>query len=380
MGFWEDLRFAAHLLAKDKWFTLVAALALALGIGVNTTVFTFVNAVLIKGLPIDEPDRVMAMQSFDPVRNRDMGVSHLDFRDWREATRTFESLAAFTSTTANVSDEGQLPEQFSGTYLSANAFKVMRQRPAIGRDFLPEDDRPGAAAVVLIGHAMWQNRYGGHPNVIGRTVRINDIPSVVIGVMPEGFEFPQNADLWQPLALISGLEQQKRNARGLSVVGRLAPGITRDQAQSELINIGRQLTADYPDTNKDVQPKVLTFNEFMNGGPIRAVFLSLMGAVAFVLLIACANVANLLLARSTQRGREISIRISLGATRWRVIRQLLIESVLLAVISGAVGLAISFVGIHDAQLRHPLQPRPRHRHLEAAGHAAGAAGTQIPGP
>jgi len=345
MGFWVDLRFAARLLAKDKWFTLVAALALALGIGVNTTVFTFVNAVLIRGLPIDEPDSVMAMRSLDPVRNREMGVSYLDFRDWRENTRTFESLAAFTGTTANVSDEGQLPEQFNGTYLSANAFAIMRQRPVLGRDFLPEDDRPGAAPVVLIGHGMWQNRYGSNPSVIGRTVRINDVPSTVIGVMPEGFKFPQNADLWQPLSQINGLEQQKRNARGFSVFGRLASGTTRDQAQGELINIGRKLTSDYPDTNKDVQPKVMTFNEFMNGGPIRAVFLSLMGAVAFVLLIACANVANLLLARSTQRGREISVRISLGATRWRVIRQLLIESVLLALISGAIGLALSFIGI-----------------------------------
>jgi len=345
MGFFEDLRFAARLLVKDKWFTAVAALALALGIGVNTTVFTFVNAVLIRGLPIDEPDSVMALRSFDLVRTREMGVSYLDFRDWRDSTRAFESLAAFTSTPANVSDEGRLPEQFSGTYLSANAFTVMRQRPMIGRDFLPEDDRPGAAAVVLLGHGLWQNRYGSNPNVIGRTIRINDVPSVVIGVMPEGFKFPQNADLWQPLALVPGLERQQRNARGFSVFGRLAAGTTRDQAQGELISIGRKLTGDYPDTNKDVQPRVMTFNEFMNGGPIRAVFLSLMGAVAFVLLIACANVANLLLARSTQRGREISVRISLGATRWRVIRQLLIESVLLALISGVIGLALSFVGI-----------------------------------
>ncbi len=345
MGFWEDIRFAARLLVKDKWFTLVAALALALGIGVNTTVFTFVNAVLIRGLPIDEPDSVMALRSFDPVRNREMAVSYLDFRDWRDATRTFESLAAFTSTTANVSDEGRLPDQFSATHLSANAFKVMRQRPFLGRDFLPEDDRPGAAGVVLIGHGMWQNRYGSDPNVVGRTIRVNDIPSVVIGVMPEGLKFPQNSDLWLPLSYIAGLEQQARNARGLSAFGRLAPGVTRDQAQGELLNIGRKLTGDYPDTNKDVQPRVMTFNEFMNGGPIRAVFLSLMGAVAFVLLIACANVANLLLARSTQRGREISVRISLGATRWRVIRQLLIESILLAVISGAIGLALSFAGI-----------------------------------
>jgi putative ABC transport system permease protein len=344
MGFWEDVRFAARLLVKDKWFTLVAAVALALGIGVNTTVFTFVNAVLIRGLPIEEPDRVMALGSFDPVRNRDMGVSYLDFRDWREAQRSFESLAGYTGTSANVSDEGQPPDQFSGTYISGNGFGIMRQRPMLGRDFLPEDDRPGAAPVVLIGYDMWQNRYGSNPNVVGRTIRVNDVPTVVVGVMPQGFKFPENAALWLPFST-AGLDKQKRNARGFTVFGRLVPGATRDQAQSEMINIGRKLAADYPDTNKDVQPKVMTFNERMNGGPIRAVFLSLMGAVAFVLLIACANVANLLLARSTQRGREISVRISLGATRWRVIRQLLIESVMLSVLSGTIGLAISFVGI-----------------------------------
>ena len=345
MGLWEDVRFAARLLVKDKWFTLVAAIALALGIGVNTTVFTFVNAVLIRGLPIEDPDEVMALDSRDPVRNRNMGVSYLDYRDWKESARTFASLAAFTGNTANVSDEGKLPERYGGAFVTDNTFHIMRQRPILGRDFLPEDDRPGAQAVVLLGHGVWQNRYGLDPNVIGRTVRINDVPSVVIGVMPEGFKFPFNTDLWQPLSVVNGIQQQKRNARGLQVFGRLAPGVTRQQAQAELINVGSKLTADYPDTNKDVQPRVRTFHESQNGGPIRAIFLSLMGAVGFVLLIACANVANLLLARSTQRAREISVRISLGATRWRVIRQLLIESVLLALISGAIGLAISFVGI-----------------------------------
>jgi len=345
MGLWEDVRFAVRLLVKDKWFTLVAAIALALGIGVNTTVFTFVNAVLIRGLPIDEPDAVMALDSRDPVRDRQMGVSYLDYRDWKDSARTFESLAAFTGTTANVSDEGKLPERYSGAFVTANTFHIMRQRPILGRDFLAEDDRPGAQAVVLLGHGVWQNRYGLDPNVVGRTVRINDVPSVVIGVMPEGFKFPFNSDLWQPLSVINGIQEQKRNARGLQAFGRLAIGVTREQAQAELINVGQKLTTDYPDTNKDVQPRIRTFNESQNGGPIRTVFLSLMGAVAFVLLIACGNVANLLLARSTQRAREISVRISLGATRWRVIRQLLIESVLLAVISGVIGLGISLVGI-----------------------------------
>jgi predicted permease len=345
MGLWEDLRFAARLLVKDKGFTLVAAMALALGIGVNATVFTFVNAVLIRGLPIDDSDRVMSVASFDPVRNRDQGVSYLDFRDWRDATRAFGALAASVATTANVSDPGRLPERFSGAWISANTFQVYRQQPMLGRDFVAEDDRPGATPVAILGHGVWQNRYGSDPAVIGSTIRINDVPSVIIGVMAEGFKLPQNSDLWQPLALVPRLESQSRNARGVEVFGRLADGVSRDQAQAEMLNIGRQLAAQYPDTNKDIQPKVQTINERVNGGPIRVVFLSLMGAVAFVLLIACANVANLLLARSTQRAREISVRISIGASRWRVVRQLLVESIMLAVISGLIGLAISFVGI-----------------------------------
>jgi predicted permease len=345
MGLWQDLQFAVRLLIKDKWFTSVAAVALALGIGVNATVFTFVNAVLIRGLPFDDPDRILALNSFDPVRSRDLGVSYLDFKDWRGATSTFTGLAAFNGGTMNVSDEGRAPERFSGSYVSGNAFALLGQVPTLGRDFLPEDDRPGAPAVVLLGSGVWKNRYGSDPGVVGRAIRVNDIPSVVIGVMPEGFKFPTNADLWQPLATIPNLETQQRNARGLQVFGRLAPGVSIGQARAEMLSIGQRLAQDYPDTNKDVQPKVQTFNERVNGGPIKAVFLSLMGAVAFVLLIACANVANLLLARSAHRAREISVRVSLGASRWRIVRQLLVESIVLAIIAGVLGLALSTIGI-----------------------------------
>lgn len=345
MGLWQDLQFAVRLLVKDKWFTLVATVALALGIGVNATVFTFVNAVLIRGLPVDEPDRVLAINSRDPVRDRNMGVSYRDFVDWREATRTFSSLAAYTFSVMNLSEEGRAPERFSGTFISAGAFRMLGQTPILGRDFLPEDDRPGAPAVVLLGAGVWKNRYGSDPGLVGRTVRVNAVRSVVIGVMPEGFKFPQNADIWQPLALVRDLDEQPRNARGLEVFGRLAPGATLPQARAELLAIGQRLSLEYPDTNKDVQPQVQTFNERFNGGPIRVVFLSLMGAVAFVLLIACANVANLLLARSAQRSREIAVRISIGATRWRVVRQLLMESLVLAVIAGGLGLLLSMLGI-----------------------------------
>ena len=221
----------------------------------------------------------------------------------------------------------------------------MGQQPVLGRGFTPDDDRPGAAAVALVGHSIFVNRYGSNASVIGRSVRINDLPTTIIGVMPQGFKFPFNTDVWLPLGTVPGLDTQRRNQRTWQVFGRLAPGVTREQAQSELINISRKLEEQNPDTNKDIQARVQTYHEAQNPVQIRTVFLSLMGAVAFVLLIACANVANLLLSRSTNRAREISVRISLGASRWRVIRQLLIESVILAVISGLAGLGIAAIGI-----------------------------------
>ena len=345
MGLWEDLRFAARLLVKDKWFSLVAAVALALGIGVNATVFTFVNAVLIRGLPIADPERTLAVDSWDRGRSRGQGVSYLDFRDWRDNTRTFETFGAYSGNVANFSDEGQPPERYNGSYMSANAFSILGMRPVIGRDFVPDDDRRGASSVALLGHTVWVSRYGSNPSVIGKQVRINDNPTTIIGVMPEGVRFPFNTDVWMPLAQLNGIEGQKRNARPLQTFGHLAPGVTRQQAQSELVNISKKIESENPDTNKDIQARVQTFNEQQNGGPIRTVFLSLMGAVAFVLLIACANVANLLLSRATNRAREISVRVALGASRWRVIRQLLMESVLLSVIAGIAGLGIAMIGI-----------------------------------
>jgi predicted permease len=345
MGLWEDIRFAGRLLLKDKWFTLVAAVALALGIGVNATVFTFVNAVLIRGLPIADPDRTMAVDSFDRVRNRGNNVSYLDYRDWKDSAKSFDAFGAYDGTLANLSDEGQPPERYNGSHVSANTFAVLGARPVIGRDFVPQDDVRGAPSVAIIGYKVWLNRYGRNPSVIGKTVRLNDLPTTIIGVLPEGFQFPFNTDVWMPLHQINGLEDQKRNSRGLLTFGHLAPGVTRQQAQSELINISRTLEAANPDTNKNIQARLQTFNEQQNGGPIRTVFLSLMGAVAFVLLIACANVANLLLSRATNRAREISVRVSLGASRWRIVRQLLLESVLLSLIAGIGGLGIAEIGI-----------------------------------
>ena len=345
MSFLQDLRFAARLLVKDKWFTLVAVGALALGIGVNATVFTFVNAVLIRGLPFNDPDRIMSMAERNMARGTDLGVSYLNFEDWKAAQKSFTGIAAWNGTTMNVSDEGRTPERYTGPYISWNAFKLIGQQPTLGRDFLAEEDKPGAPAVVILGGGIWKSRYGSDPAILGRTIKINDVPTTVIGVMPEGMKFPVGADLWLPLSAMPNLTTQKRQQHfALQAFGRLAPGVTRDQAQTELKGIAARLAHDFPDANKDISATVMTFNERFNGGPIRLVFLSLMGAVGFVLLIACANVANLLLARSAARAREVGVRVSLGATRWRIVRQLLVESLLLAAISGALGFVLAAAG------------------------------------
>jgi putative ABC transport system permease protein len=345
MSLWQDARFALRLLVKDKWFTLVAAVALALGIGVNSAVFTLVNAVLIRGLPFDDPDRIIAVNMTD-TRGRQFGVSRLDFVDWREQSRSFSGLTIMQGSPMNVSDEGRPAEQFQGTYQSANLFQIIGQRPMLGRDFGPANDTPGGEPVVILSDGLWKNRYGADPSIIGRTIKLNARACTVIGVMPPDMKFPFNNDLWAPLSLLpQEVWNAKRNVRNFTVVGRLANGVTIGQARAELDGIVTRLAHDFPDSNKDLHATLMTYNQRMTQGPIKVIFLSLMGAVGFVLLIACANVANLLLARSASRSREIAVRVSLGASRWRIVRQLLVESLMLSVTAGLLGLGLSFVGV-----------------------------------
>ena len=358
MSIWQDVKFSARMLFKDRWYTAVAILALGLGIGVNNTVFTFVNAVLLRGLPYPESDRIMHINSLNLAEGRnDMPASYPDYEDWRAQQKSFADLAAFRGGTMNVSDSGHAAERAIGNYLTANAFRSLGQPLLLGRDFQEADDRPGAPSVAILGHSLWQNRYGGDPDIAGRTIRVNEVPTVVIGVMPEGVQFPSNAEMWLPMVQAPqmltapvarpdlGKDRWRRSARNLNVFGRLAPGVTLQQAQAEMDGIAKRLEQQYPDSNKGIGARVMSYNARFNGGPIRVVFLALMGAVAFVLLIACANVANLLLARSAQRAREMAVRVSLGATRWQLMRQLLVESVLLGCLSGTFGLLLSIAGV-----------------------------------
>jgi putative ABC transport system permease protein len=344
MSLWQDLRFAARLLLKDRWFTLVAAVALALGIAANNAVFTFVNAVLIRGIPFREGPRIMALGTRD-ARNRNLGVSWLDFVDWRESAKTFSDLCLMGQPPLSVSEAGRPPERYAGAVVSASLFKLIGERPLLGPGFTAEDDQFGAPPRVVIGYGMWQTRYGGDKDIIGKAIKVDDLLAGVAGVMPEGMQFPPNTDLWLPMGQSTIVRGQSRQLRDYQVIGRLADGVTPAQAQAELSAIVTRLGNDFPTTNKDITPTVMPYNERQSQGPIRIVFLALMGAVAFVLLIACSIVANLLLARAAARSREISVRVSLGASRWRIVRQLLVESVLLALISGVIGFALSIVGI-----------------------------------
>jgi predicted permease len=358
MGVFQDLRFAVRMLFKDRWFTFMAVVVLSLGLGANNAVFTLVNAVLLRDLPFPKPEQIMMVVTRD-ARARDTGISLRDFEDWQASARTFSDMSFVFAGAFNVGDEGQLPEQYPGSYVSSNFFRMLGVTPALGRDFTPGDDKPGAPPVVLIGSTVWKQRYGSAPSVLGRTIRLNALTVTIVGVMPDGMKFPFNADIWMPAGTLPpAITQQPRQARGYFAVGRLADGVTVDQARAELKVIGAKLAQAYPDTNRELAPYADPFTQRILGPQIRLLLWSLMGAVGFVLLIACSNVANLLLARAAGRSNEMSVRVAIGASRWHIVRQLLVESLLLALVAGAVGLVLSIAGIRwfDAEAQTVGRP------------------------
>jgi putative ABC transport system permease protein len=336
----QDVRFAVRAARKDPWFTTVAAGTLALSIGLNATLFTIVSG-MDNVPPIDDPQRLVSIGSVDSA-GRTLDVSYDDFGDWRLAATCFEAIAAVRTASMTITDADRAAERFAGAYVSAGAFALIGERPILGRDFRAADDRPGAEPVAIVAASVWKNRYGGDPQIIGRVTRINHVAVTIVGVMRDGFRFPLVHDVWQPLAQLPGLTTGGRSVRELRVVARLRRGVSLAAAGTEMAAITARLAESYPMTNADVKAALTPYTgEFDLTNPWNA----MLAAVTIVLLIASVNIANLLLSRAAQRSREIAIRASLGASRWRLVRQLLVESLVLAACGAAAGVLVALGGV-----------------------------------
>ncbi len=339
----QDLRFAIRMLAKSPGFTLVAVLCLALGIGVNTAIFSVVNAILVRPLPFTDPDRLVAVHGTQ-VKNEidEAGLSWLDFQDLREQSDAFSAVAATTGRSLTLSG-GKEPERVIGAVMSAGMFPMMGVQPMLGRNFRDDEDRPGAPGVVILSHALWTWRYDGDPAIVGKTILVNAAAHTVVGVMPPRFAFPEEAQAWVPLAPL--VQTETRAERSLWVVARLAPGVTLERANAEVAAFAKRQAERYPDADAGWGGTVVTMRREAVEEELELMILTMMGAVTFVLLIACANVANLMLARATSRQREIAIRAAFGAKRVRLVQQLLTESVLVALLGAALGILVAIWGI-----------------------------------
>ena len=348
-GVSRDLRYAVRRLARDRSLVALAVSTLGLGIGLNVTIFTMVHAIFVRGLPYEDPGRLVSVSpGRDPVTAYQR-VSLPDFEDYRRDAATLSGLAAFTvDSRTSLSGDEHGPQPRNSSLVTPNTFGLLGQPVLLGRDFRAADGRRGADGTVILGYRVWRERYGGNPDVVGRIVRVDGELSTVIGVMPEGVRFPFRAEFWQALRPTEVLE--RRDARALATVGRLRPGVAIEEARAEIRTIAERLRAQHPATNEDVRATVQSFNDWATGANVRLIYRTLAGAVAFVLLIACANVASLLIARSAQRAHEFAIRFAQGATRWQVVRQLSAESLVLGGAGGLAGLAVAAGGVRLAEV------------------------------
>src|SRR5262247_3899552 len=343
---WQDLRYGARMLFKQPGFTAIAALTLGLGIGANITIFSVVNAVLLRPLPYPDADRLVFLWSEAPAQNiRERASAYANVADWREQNKSFEDIAASDPAVVTLTG-GAEPEQVMSIRASANLFPLLGVAPMLGRTFTA-DEAQQKARVVVLSHGLWRRRFGASPGILGQTLEIDGVSSQVIGVMPESFLPDGENRIWEPHTLFPDWEAQKlqRGAGSWQVVGRLKAGVPLEQAQTEMSAIAQRLEQAYPDANKGLGVNLVPIQLQFTGSNVRLALWMLFGAVVFVLLISCTNVANLMLVRGIAREREIAIRIALGAGRMRLVRQLLTESGLLALLAGAAGLLIASLGI-----------------------------------
>jgi len=340
----QDLRYALRMLFRSPGFTLAAVLTLALGIGANTAIFTGLRALVLKPLPLPDAGRIVMIWGVNKHAGFDhSNISYDDCRDWRAQARSFERLAAFLETGVTLTGRGE-PEVLPGARVSADFFPALGVKPALGRELSPEDDRPGAARVVVLSDGIWRRLFGADPKVLEQTIALDGRPHTVIGIMPRGFELPSYEFMQAWTAIEPDLGTPERGNRSYKAIGRLKPGATFDAAQTEIAGISRRLADAYPKTNTGVEARLVALKDEIFDDRFRLSMQTLMAAVLLVLLIGCANISNLLLARTRARRREIAVRTALGAGRARIVRQLLTESLLLALAGAAAGLLVAAWG------------------------------------